>query len=42
MLVEKKRLAGFWRRKTLVLGEKNSSRDVASVTQKCLLLSDYI
>lgn len=27
--------------KTLVWGE-NSSRDVASVTQKCLLLSDYI
>lgn len=24
------------------LGKKNSSRDVASVTQKCLVLSDYI
>lgn len=23
-------------------GKKNSSRDVASVTQKCLVLSDYI
>lgn len=28
-------------KKMLVLG-KNSSSDVASVTQKCLVLSDYI
>lgn len=32
----------FLAKENASFGGKNSSRDVASVTQKCLVLSDYI